>query len=145
MKKYTLLSLLAVGLLIFAGATPASAACLTLTNFCDVIEVNQSGDLLYGLWDWECTGNLTSIIGPNTPKFSLVTRPTFSDGSSDPRTLQFVFNKSTDTFDLYQTDDGVTITQIQFNEPYTKSLGSCFNENLGPGNLKPSMLAGQNK
>ena len=144
MKKYTLLSLLAVGLLIFAGATPASAACFTFPDFCDQIEVSQSGNLLFGLWDWECTGNLTSIIGANTTKFSLVTRPTFSDGSSDPRTLQFVFNKAADTFDLYQTDDGVTLTQIQFNEPYTKSPGSCGFVLSGP-TKKPSMLAGQDK
>jgi len=145
MKKYTLLSLLAVGVLLFAGATPASAACFTFPDFCDQIEVSQSGNLLFGLWDWECTGNLTSIIGANTTKFSLVTRPTFSDGSSFSHTEQFVFNKATDTVDFYITDDGVTLTQTAFGVPYTKSAGSCGFVTSGPDNPKPSMSLWRDK
>jgi hypothetical protein len=138
MKKFTFSLLL--GILVFAGANTASAVCITLGTgeFCDQIEVTQVGDLVVGLWDWNCGDDpVTTIIGQNTNKLNLVTRPFFTDGSPEPRTLQFVFNKATNTFDLYQTDDGTSITQILFGAPFSHSSGSCAFTALDP-NKKPS-------
>jgi hypothetical protein len=125
MKKLAVLAVLAMAV-VASGVTPASATCLTFTNFCDRIQLHVDGAKnAYGIWDWTCNGvDLTSIIGrvPG-PDLSMGTRPVYA-GFPFQYSTNFVFHKDSQLFDLYGTE-GTVIFAFQLDQPWTITPGKC--------------------
>jgi len=117
--------------------------CLHFTNFCDTITLGNSGNLLYGNWDWQCIGDYTtsSIIGNTAPPAQLTTRPGYPSSGypyAYAYTAQFSFRPEK-LFDLYMTS-GVSggVFQVRSQQPYTVSNGACAEGNGDTS--KPRMI-----
>jgi hypothetical protein len=142
MKNCLVFAFLALGVLLFSGATtPANAAsCIQFTNFCDQITYNSSADgTLYGMWDWQCDGGVsaTNILGTQHPVY-MGTRPSFSDGTAYTYTFWFLFKgyRPQQGFNMYGTDGSTEFVQ-QADQPFTVHPGAC--NFAGPNNGKPSL------
>ena len=145
MKNCLVFAFLALGVLLFSGATtPANAAtCIQFTSFCDSITVNASADgTLYGMWDWQCDGGVsaTNILGTQHPVY-MGTRPSFSDGTAYTYTFWFLFKgyrpNSKGLFNMYGTDGSFEFVQ-QADQPFTSHGGSCGF--AGSNNGKPPLV-----
>ena len=117
------------------AAEKTASRCLHFTNFCDTITLNNSDNLLYGNWDWQCTGDYTttSIIGNTAPPAQLTTRPGYPGspyGYPFGYTTQFSFRIGK-LFDLYETS-GVQggVFKVRNQQPYTVSNGACSGRNV---------------
>jgi len=114
--------------------------CMHFTNFCDTIEFAVSGDLLYGDWDWLCTGDYASnmLIGNLGAGPEMTGRPGYGDTQPYPYSTEFSF-KPGKVFDLYLTQgvpSGVMVGRK--NQPYTITAGSCSAG--GVDKSKPRMM-----
>lgn len=117
--------------------------CMHFTNFCDSITLQESGDIAYGGWNWQCYGDWTSvnIIGSRKNSPELATRP-LDDEYPSPYTMQFSF-KPGRLFDLYESYGiGRDILTYRANEPYTITGGACSLSDIQSG--RPRLMSNRN-
>lgn len=117
-----------------------SNRCMHFAKFCETIEFTVSGKLLYGDWDWQCTGDYVSNlvignlgVGPEMPG-----RPGYGDTEPNPYSIEFSF-KPGKVFDLYLTQGvpyGVMLGRK--DQPYTIAPGSCSAGDVNKS--KPRMM-----
>lgn len=128
MKKLTGTFVALVAILLTAPAAQATTLwCVSFDNFCDGIEVLKRPDMLTGTWqNVDCAGtdatfDLVGILHPPAGRAICIndTCP-FSPDIQWLFALDFVTN----TFDLFAFD-GLTVTPVQINQPYTKTDGTC--------------------
>lgn len=130
MKKFAISLLALVVAAMFVQASQASEHCITFTNFCDKIDYYNynvkgiAGNVVVGLWDWQCDGTGTPVTGTYGPKITFDTQPV-SGGVPEGDNFHFAFQKSTGLFDLYVSHGGITILPVQTNEGWSQTSGAC--------------------
>jgi len=117
--------------------------CVHFSNFCDTINLANSGAILYGDWDWQCIGDYqtSNIIGNAAPPPQLTTRPGYPPPPYPywfAYSAQFSF-KPNNLFDLYLTS-GVSngLSLVRRNQPYNISQGACNADDLNTS--KPKIM-----
>ena len=134
MKKFALCCLVLALAVMVVPQSQAATYCITLTSFCDQIQLTSQSvggvqkTILYGAWDWECTGDLTdaSIAGdPPGATTYLGTRPIYvGTDYAFAYTAEWSLKKSGFLFDLY----GVTASSaipFQLGQGWVLNNGAC--------------------
>ena len=130
MKKLFLSQLLIVVCFVPLGHAGSQGYCMHLTNFCDTLELQKSGELAYGGWDWQCEFDWTStpLLGNLIGDRELAARPAGDGGDRDvlgAYSAEFYF-RSGNVFDLYGTGGIQTgVFSFQTGQPYTMTRGEC--------------------
>jgi len=146
MKKLAISLLVLVLAALFAPPVQGAPRCITFTNFCDRVEFDTAsndevaGVVLWGSWDWECSGSGTSVIGSGGQRLVVATRPVDAgSGYVFAYSTALYFRKSSHLFDLAATS-GLSsgVLWLQISQGWTQTNGSCGF--LRGENRKPRML-----
>jgi len=142
MRKFAICCLALAVAAMFVPAAQAGTKCYHLTNFCDRIQTttfsSNAGTAVVGLWDDLCLANNTGTpVGGATNKFG--TQPTnpYFGGTGAGVYYIFTLNNSLHQFDLWAWD-GINLTAIQTNQPFTTTNGACKPLERQKGDLRPA-------
>lgn len=123
MKKILIVGA-AIAAFLTMGAQSAYAYCLDFapSGFCDLVQVNVSSGIVYGVWDSNCDAIAdTSVIGTAGLGTGDVAGDPWKDGVT---VFLWDVNVSASTADLWQ-NDGVNLIQFQSNIPFILTSGAC--------------------